>query len=107
MYTLYARVGSGSAVVEAVLAGCGIAFDLVDVPRSGPAYESFLRLNPNGKVPALLLPDHSFMTESAAMVIYLADLYSEAGLAPAINSPSRAQYLRWLLYFATDRKSVV
>ena len=41
------------------------------------------------------------MTESAAIMIYLADLYPAAGLAPSVTSPLRPRYLRWMLYFAT------
>jgi glutathione S-transferase len=41
------------------------------------------------------------MTESAAMMIYLADLHPTASLAPSVTSPMRARYLRWMLYFAT------
>jgi glutathione S-transferase len=41
------------------------------------------------------------MTESAAMMIYLADLHPAASLAPSVTSPLRARYLRWMLYFAT------
>ena len=102
MYTLYARKGSGSTVVEAILAECDIAFERVEVPRSGPAYEAFLKLNPTGKVPALILPDGSLMTESAAIAIYLAELYPQSGLAPLPNSHLRAQYLRCIMYFASD-----
>ena len=38
------------------------------------------------------------MTENAAILIYLADLYSQARLAPGPNDPKRAQYLRWMAY---------
>ena len=102
MFTLYARAGAGSAAVEAVLAECGLPFQLIDVPRSGQGYEEYLTINPRGEIPSLRLPDHSLMTESAAMVIYLADLFPEADLAPALNSPFRPTYLRWMLYFATS-----
>ena len=101
MYTLYMRSGSGSAVVEAVLAECGVACALVDVPRSGQFLEDYLVINPRGEVPSLRLPDDSLMTESAAMVIYLADLFGKADLAPRVDSPLRAAYLRWMLYFAS------
>ncbi len=101
MFTLYMRSGSGSAAVEAVLAECGAAVELVDVPRKGQGFENYLTINPRGEVPSLRLPDNSLMTESAAMVIYLADLYPQARLAPTLDSPLRAAYLRWMLYFAT------
>ena len=101
MFTLYMRSGSGSAAVEAVLAECGVQTTLVDVPRSGQGFADYLAINPRGEVPSLRLPDDSLMTESAAMVIYLADLYPEADLAPSFNSPLRSTYLRWMLYFAS------
>ena len=101
MFTLYVRSGSGSAAVEAVLAECGAAVQLVDVPRDGQGFENYLAINPRGEVPSLRLPDNSLMTESAAIVIYLADLYPQALLAPALDSPLRPAYLRWMLYFAS------
>jgi glutathione S-transferase len=101
MFTLYMRSGSGSAAVEALLAECGAERELVDVPRSGQGYDDYLSINPRGEVPSLRLPDNSLMTESAAMMIYLADLHPAAKLAPTVNSPLRATYLRWMLYFAS------
>ena len=102
MFKLYARPGAGSAAVEALLAECGAAFEIIDVLRGpdGSVPESYWQINPRAEVPSLLLPDNSIMTESAAMMIYLADLHPAADLAPAINSPLRARYLRWILYFA-------
>lgn len=101
MFTLYMRSGSGSAAVEAILAECGADVQLVNVPRNGQDFEEYLTINPRGEVPSLQLPDDSLMTESAAMVIYLADLYPRALLAPGLDSPLRAAYLRWMLYFAS------
>lgn len=101
MYTLYMRSGSGSAAVEAVLAECGADYQLVDVPRSGHGFEDYLSVNPRGEVPSLRLPSDSLMTESAAMLIYLADLYPQSRLAPGLDSPLRPIYLRWMLYFAS------
>jgi glutathione S-transferase len=103
MFTLYARPGSGSAAIEALLEEVGAEYRVEDVERlpdrSFPA--SYLKLNPLGQVPSLKLVDDSIMTESAAMMIYIADLFPKAGLAPAPDSPQRATYLRWMLYFAS------
>jgi glutathione S-transferase len=101
MFTLYARPGSGSAAVEALLCEVGAEFVLEDVPR-GAVSPDYLKLNPRGEIPTLRLHDDSVMTESAAMMIYLADLFHDAGLAPALKSPQRAAYLRWMLYFASS-----
>ena len=103
MFKLYARPSAGSAAVEALLTECGAAFEIIDILREpdGTVPRSYLQINPRGEVPTLRLPDNSIMTESAAMMVYLADLHPAAGLAPSLTSPLRGRYLRWMLFFAT------
>lgn len=103
MFKLYARRGAGSMAVEALLAECDIPHQVEDLERGpdGKPPAFFHRINPQGQVPTLILPDDSVMTESAAMTIYLADLHPGAGLAPAAASPLRPRYLRWIVFFAT------
>ncbi|MDB5854243.1 MAG: gstA1 [Herminiimonas sp.] len=62
-----------------------------------PAY---LAINPMGKVPAILHGD-ALVTEQPAIFLYLADLYPEAGLAPAIGDPLRGPYLRWMVFYGS------
>ena len=38
------------------------------------------------------------MSESAAICLYVADRYSPAVLAPAIDDPRRGKFLYWLMY---------
>jgi glutathione S-transferase len=103
MYKLYARAGSGSFIVEAILAEAGVHVEIQDVERlPGRIPPDYLvKLNPLGQIPTLILPTGEVMTETAAITIYLCDLYPQTGLAPAQDSPQRAYYLRWLLYMAT------
>lgn len=49
-------------------------------------------------MPALITPDGELLTESAAILIHLADRHPQAGLAPAIDAAERAQFLRWMIY---------
>ena len=102
MYKLYGRRGAGSAAVEALLAVLETEHTYQDVAKdaSGASPEWYLKVNPRGEVPALELPDGSVMTESAAMMIHLADSFPRAGLAPAAGTTARAQYLRWMIYMA-------
>jgi glutathione S-transferase len=104
MYELYGRKGAGSMVVEAVLEECAVPYKLSEVKRDAsrmpPA--DYYAVNPLGQVPALKLPDGSVMTESAAIVLYLADKFSEANLAPSSSAALRPQFLRWLVYLATN-----
>lgn len=104
MFTVYGRPGSGSAAVEALLAEVDAEYHVEDVLRlaDGSLSDAIFKVNPRGEVPALRLPDDSVMTESAAIMIYLADLYPAAGLAPALHAPQRSAYLRWMLYFASS-----
>ncbi len=102
MYTLYSRAGSGSAAVEALFALLAIPHEVKDVAKTaaGTAPDWYIAINPRGEIPSLQLPDNSIMTESAAMMIHLADSYPDAGLAPPLGSSARAQFLRWMIYLA-------
>ncbi len=59
----------------------------------------YLAINPMGKVPAIE-HDGAIVTEQVAILIYLANLFPEAGLAPLPNDPLRGTYLRWLVFYA-------
>ena len=49
-----------------------------------------------------MLPDGSIMTESAAMLLHIADAHPKAGLAPPPGTPARAQHDRWLIFLAVN-----
>jgi glutathione S-transferase len=59
----------------------------------------YLAINPMGKVPAVRHGD-TVVTEAAAICAYLADVFPEAGLAPAPGSRLRGPYYRWLFFGA-------
>lgn len=103
-YTLYGRAGFGSVCVEAALELVGADYEFVEVDPLGDAAEQrrVRAVNPVGQVPTLILPNDSVMTESAAILIWLGDRHSDAGLAPAIDAPERAEYLRWMLFLASS-----
>jgi glutathione S-transferase len=60
----------------------------------------FLKINPAGKIP-VLVDDDLVLTESVAIVLYLAEKYPDKGLLPA-GLNERAQVNRWLLFAATE-----
>lgn len=62
-----------------------------------PAY---LAINPLGKVPAVRVGD-TLITEQGAIYLYLADLFTEAGLAPDTTDPDRGAYVRWLFIYGS------
>jgi glutathione S-transferase len=85
-----------------VLRELGVDFDFVDVNlvRGEHKRPEFLARNPAGKIPVLVDGDF-VLTESVAIVLYLAEKYAEAGLLPAALE-ARAQVNRWLLFTATE-----
>ena len=103
MYKLYARNGAGSVAPEALLAACGAEYEVTVLERrpDGSFHDFFLKINPKAEVPTLILPDDSVMTESAAMMIHIAEAHPAAGLAPLPGAPGRATFLRWQVYLAT------
>lgn len=60
----------------------------------------FLRINPAGKVPVLVDGD-VVLTESAAIVMYLAEKYPARGLIPT-DIKQRAQAYRWVMFAMTE-----
>ncbi|VTU31131.1 glutathione S-transferase family protein [Variovorax sp. RA8] len=99
-YTLYGAPGSGATTVHAALTLIGAPAKAIDIaPWEGEAErEKLSAVNAMRQVPVLVLPSGELMTESAAILIWLGDRYPEAGLAPGIDDPRRAQYLRWMSF---------
>lgn len=60
----------------------------------------YLAINPLGKVPAVRVGE-TLITEQGAIYVYLADLFPEAGLAPALTDPDRGAYIRWLFIYGS------
>ena len=80
----------------------GVGFEPITVNLVAGEHRrpEFLKINPAGKVPVLVDGD-LVLTESVAIVLYLAEKYAEKGLLPA-DLTCRAQVNRWLLFAATE-----
>lgn len=100
VFTLYGAAGSGSVPVEAALRLIGLDYRRVEaVTWEGEAErDKAAAVNPMRQVPALVTPDGEVITESAAILIWLADSHPEARLSPALDDPRRAQFLRWMTF---------
>ena len=99
-YHLIASKAAGSMIVEAALALSKLPHEVEMIPygEPGPQRDRLLSLNPLGQVPTLLLPDGRVMTESAAIILHLADEAPRAGLPPSAKDPMRPPFLRWLAF---------
>jgi glutathione S-transferase len=80
----------------------GVEFEAVTVNLAAGEQRSaaFLAINPAGRVPALVDGD-LVLSESIAIVLYLAEKYPEKGLIPR-DLGARAQLMRWLLFTTTE-----
>lgn len=100
---LYGARGSGSIAVEAALTLLDIPHTVIDaVTWAEPeARERVAPTNPMRQVPTLIFPDGEIMTESAAILIDLADRHPQARLSPPLTDPGRRQFLRWMVYVSS------
>lgn len=98
--TLFGQPGWGSALVEAALTLCDLPFtyETVDMTGDKKAREKLTHLNPLGEIPTLILPSGETLTESAAIMLYLADIVPGAGLVPLAPGKQRMKFLRWLAF---------
>ncbi len=69
-------------------------FDIMSGRQKRP---DFLALNPMGKVPTIV-DRGTPISEMAAIALYLADRYPDSAMAPSIDDPRRAAYLRWVVF---------
>lgn len=104
MYVLHTGRESGGFAVHAVLEAAGAEYRLVEVEGNSARQRTreFLKLSPLGQVPVIELPDGTVMTESAAILIHIADTVAPGKLAPEAASPDRPAFLRWLVFMAVN-----
>ena len=101
--TLFHSPQSRSAGALVLLEELGADYELhvLNLKQADQRKPEYLRVNPLGKVPAIL-HDGALVTEQGAVYAYLADLYPEAGITPAIGDALRGPYLRWLFYYGSS-----
>lgn len=100
--TLFHSPNTRSSGVLTLLKELNADFELhmLDLKTNEQRGAEYLAINPMGKVPAIKHGDE-LITEQVAIFLYLADLYPEASLAPAIGEPLRGAYLRWMVYYGS------
>ena len=99
MYKLYGSLGAASLAPHCVLEASGESYEFITVDISDEVKRDpeYLKLNPHGRVPTLVMGGEVMM-ESAAISMYLADKHPEANLSPALDDPQRWEYLQWMTY---------
>jgi glutathione S-transferase len=99
MYTLYYAPGAASLAVHWMLIDLGVPFEAVRLDLGAKQHKQpeYLRLNPNGLVPTLVV-DGTPVYECAALLLLLAERHPEAAMAPPLGSVSRMAYLQWMVH---------
>jgi glutathione S-transferase len=96
---LYYNPRSRAVISKWMLDECGVQYEIVPIDFEKREHKSpqFLKINPAGKLPALV-DGESKIFEGAAICLYLADKFPAANLAPKIGAPERGRYLSLVVY---------
>ncbi|TFW09573.1 glutathione S-transferase [Oxalobacteraceae bacterium OM1] len=99
MYQLYFNPGSANMAPHMLLKELGVPHELVRVDQEGGGHRrpEYLKLNPSGRIPVLIDGD-LVLFETAAICLHLVDKHADKGFAPALGTPERAEFYKWLIY---------
>jgi len=79
--------------------GAPYRIELTNIEKGEHKKPGFLAINPMGKLPAIVHRG-TVITETGAIITYLADEFPAAGLAPPIGTAARGAFLRWMFFGA-------
>ena len=102
---LYYSPGACSLSPHIALLEAGLPHDLVKVDLRAKKLENgddYLKVNPKGQVPALVLDNGETVTEGPVIVQMIADKASAKNLAPARDSAERYKLQEWLNFTAAE-----
>ena len=96
---LYFNPKSRATIAKWMLDECDAKYEtvIIDLEKREHKAPEFLKINPAGKLPALV-DGPTRLFEGAAIGLYLGDKYPEANLAPQVDSPNRGRYLSLMVY---------
>ena len=102
MLTFFFSPGASSMAPHIALHEIGVEFEPrpVSLARGETHTPDYLALNPDGKVPMLLI-DGRPLTEVAGILVYLARAFPEAGLLPRDSIEAEAQAVSWMSFIAS------
>lgn len=98
---LYYYPGNASMLPHMVLREIGAPFELRLVDRKTEAQRdpAYLRINPNGLIPALA-DGETVLFETAAIVLHLVERFPTAGLGPLPGEAGRGRFLTWMVHLS-------
>ncbi len=101
MLTLYFAPGSSSMAPHIALHEIGVPFERrpISMARKEQREPAYLAINPEGKVPALLI-DGRPLTEVAGILFYLGRRFPDAALMPTDDPEAEAHVISWMSFIA-------
>lgn len=106
MLTFYFSPGSSSMATHIALHETGAPFEARPLTlQQGTRTPDFLKVNPNGKVPTLVV-DGTILTEVAGTLFYLARAFPQAGLMP-MSPLGEAEAVAWMSFVASTIHTAV
>ena len=102
---LYYSPGACSLSPHIALLEAGLPYDLVKVDLRAKKIENgddYLKVNPKGQVPALVLDNGELLTEGPVIVQIIADKAAGKNLAPSRDSAERYKLQEWLNYITGE-----
>ena len=108
MLTLHYYPGNASLAPHLLMEELAVPFELILVDRTRGAHKSpeYLKLNPNGLIP-VLTDGGMVLYEAAAICLQLVDTHPDAGLAPALGTPERAQFYKRLVWLTNTLQAAL
>lgn len=107
-YLLFYAPGTASLAVHWMLIELGVEFQAqrLDLKAGEQRSAAYLKLNPSGRVPTLVF-DGWAHTESAALLMLLAERHPAARLAPAMGDTGRGKWLETMVYLTNTLSSAM
>jgi len=99
MYKLYYYPNNASLAPHFLLHHMKLQYvlELVDRTKDSQRSVEYLRLNPAGRIPTLVVDDQAIF-ESSAICIHLCESHPEHGLIPELGNPLRPLFFQWLAF---------
>ncbi|SIT44656.1 Glutathione S-transferase [Paraburkholderia ribeironis] len=100
-YVLYYSPGAASMAVHWMLIETGLPFEarLVDIDKGAQHTAEYRRLSPTGRVPTLVV-DGVPRSESASLLMLLAERHPATALAPSPGCADRPEWMELMIYLA-------
>ena len=83
-----------------LLTEIGVHFENIWMKNREFEKSDYMEMNPMGRVPAMEFGD-TVLFESGAIASYLSDFFSDSEMSQKIDSPLRAEYLKWMFFTAS------